>query len=112
MTTEAFNQRSSPEIHPAAVSLRLTSGQSVAWTPWSEPVLLDERSTMILDLLDGELTLGWLAETFSAAFDADRQLVLADLIATTQSFGRHGLLLDGGRLETRPLALLGHDPNP
>jgi hypothetical protein len=59
-----------PEVHPAATSMRLASGQAVAWTPWSAPVLLDERSTMILGLLDGEVTLGWLADEFSVAFDA------------------------------------------
>lgn len=112
MTAEALDRRSSPEVHPAATSMRLASGQAVAWTPWSAPVLLDERSTMILGLLDGEVTLGWLADEFSVAFGADRGLILTDLIATAQSFGRHGLLLDGGRLETRPLSLLGHDPNP
>lgn len=112
MTAEVLDRRSSPEVHPAAKLLRLASGQAVAWTPWSAPVLLDERSTMILGLLDGEVTFGWLADELAAAFDADRELILSDLIATAQSFGRHGLLLDGGRLEARPLSLLGHDPNP
>ena len=112
MTAEALDRRSSPEMHPAAALLRLASGQAVAWTPWSAPVQLDERSNMVLGLLDGEVTLDWLADEFSVAFDADRELVLTDLIATAQSFGRHGQLLDGGRLETRPLSLLGHDPNP
>ncbi|MFZ1440317.1 MAG: hypothetical protein WAS75_14445 [Candidatus Microthrix subdominans] len=53
-----------------------------------------------------------MADEFSVAFGADRGLILTDLIATAQSFGRHGLLLEGGRLEARPLSLLGHDPNP
>lgn len=82
MTAEALDRRSSPEMHPAAALLRLASGQAVAWTPWSAPVQLDERSNMVLGLLDGEVTLDWLADEFSVAFDADRELVLTDPIAT------------------------------
>lgn len=112
MTADAFDQRAAPKVHPTSAMLSLRSGEAIVWNPWSMPIMLDERSTMILDLLDGEVTLGELATELAGAFDADQQVVLADLMATAQSFARHGLLVDGGRLAARPLALLGHDPNP
>lgn len=112
MTAELFDQRSSPKSHLSAAQLSLPSGEAIVWNPWSMPVLLDQRSAMILDLLDGQVTLGALADEFAVAFGADQQLILADLVATAQSFGRHGLLGDEGGLVERPLSLLGHDPNP
>ncbi|OYR12445.1 pyrroloquinoline quinone biosynthesis peptide chaperone PqqD [Brucella grignonensis] len=66
-------------------------GQTVLLAP-ERALALDEVAVMIINALDGERTLGAIAQEFSIKFETPKEQILADMIVFINEFSKRRML--------------------
>lgn len=109
---DAIDASFAPRRRPNVAAVEL-DGEAVLYDEDSGAMhLLDPIATIVWKCFDGSANLEDLSFELAAAFDADEDVILADVLALARQLGRQGLL-EGVEPDPEVVAEhVPHDPTP